>query len=267
MAKKENKEDTIIKKLKDKVDKAQSFIETHYIAPKWGYYDNLYFAHREKSADADAWRMNVFIPIIWQTIADILPRFIEGIFGNMDFYSILPQDKESEKSTKQARSFEVLLGKEMEMGNLGEAVLGASNYSLRYGIGWIKAPWEYEKGNKEYFDIKSGKLVEVAKEITISDNPVFSAPDPRAISWNADAKCFDDIRYMIECEEITRGTLEGYKDKPDLYDVKVINEILDDLPDDDDDRKAIFDPHLDFDSYPPALNEIVSPALQAFENK
>ncbi len=237
----------LIKDLKHKRDTSTQWLESNYVTPKWGYYDNLYLAVREPIQGAAPWRSNVYWPLIPQIIMDTLPKLVQGLIGDgSGFYHMFPRkiDENYEKRQQAAYAFEQLMQVTFEVGGFRRAVEDASNFALRRGIGWIKCTYKYVKTEREYFDIRKGKVVKVKSIAADIDNPVYTAPDPSNISWNPSAKHISDIRYIVERDSLTRSDIIALLDQ-EAYDSKEVKKCIEALGLDDEDKKNDMDSRYD----------------------
>ena len=224
-AKKEVKEETkeeTKEKIKKWIEKDKAYFKEVY-QENFNYYENLYQCKRDVDPDVPSWRSNFFFPIPLYTIQDELPRTLDGLIGQGDFYTIIPRtDNDAAKNAALIKEKLVRYHIDNTSSNFYGAWHDAVLSAKKKGIGWIKMSWMTEEGSNKYYDVADGKIKEVTDNLNGYDGPVWESPeniyfDSGANTWSDVRRvteetyfCADDIREMKTLKSYDEGEINKF---------------------------------------------------------
>jgi hypothetical protein len=195
------------------IDTAENFYATEY-QDKWNYFDNLYNGVRNKPEDTDPWRSNIACQIPFQSVQDELPKSLDGLIGDGDFFTFQPRPGKEHKKNK-ALAYADLVRYYYDKADFFSKTHDAMLSSKKLGIGWVKQTWHGDIDYKETYKEKDGKLVEERTE-KLESGILLEVIDPNRAFPDPDAESMEEINkcgYFVEYTWVTRDFVDDMKEK------------------------------------------------------
>jgi hypothetical protein len=205
--------DTLRTRLCTYIDNAENYYVANY-QDKWNYFDNLYEGRREKPEGAAPWRSNIASQLCFQSVQDELPKSLDGLIGDGDFFTFQPRPGKEHKLLK-AQAYADLVRYFYDKADFFSKTHDAMLYSKQLGIGFVKQTWRGDYDIKEKYVENEG---EVALETTekFEQGLFLEILDPNRAYPDPDAESMEEINkcgYFVEYTWITRDYIEDMKEK------------------------------------------------------
>lgn len=175
------------------------------------YQEWLNFANAiiTKTGNTAAWRSNIFIPLIPMYMDEQLPKDLETLVGSGNYFSIKAKDKKDEVN---AKCYQELLNYYLERNHSYNVYTSVVQESHRFPLGWMKQYWNYDMTEKEYYDVESGKVIQIKNKVTVDEPKICHVPFNKVYPCpNANGR--DKMFYIVEEFTMTKEDLIKMKDK------------------------------------------------------
>ena len=205
--------DTLRSRLCNYIDTAENYYVSNY-QDKWNYFDNLYEGHREKSEDAASWRSNISSQLPFQSCQDELPKSIDGLIGDGDFFTFQPRPGKEHKLLK-AQAYADLVRYFYDKSDFFSKTHDALLYSKKLGIGFVKQTWYGDMEVKENYAEEDGDI-KLKRDEKYNAGLLLEVLDPNRVFPDPDAESMEEINkhgYFVEYTWITRDYVEDMKAK------------------------------------------------------
>lgn len=203
------------KKVLNKYQKAKDFFDKNY-REKYAKYKNAYDANIKRDTIA-AWRSNICIPLGFTIVQTELPRAMEGIFNDGNFWNMTPIDVKDRTLEVQKEAYNTILQKQREDAHWMSNLRAATEDAIKLGAGWVRVTWKTEELNSEYFDEVEGKVQTIKQTQKTIDGNFIKRLDPNKVYPDPDADSYWDCKYI--CEDLTI-CVDELKDNAKKYNEK-----------------------------------------------
>lgn len=200
---------------------AQSFYVQNY-QKRLALYNNSYLGILRRET-ASVWRANYSPMDSFAMVQSEKVRVKRGLLNGMNFWSLVPISTDA-ADEKMADAYDIIITKQSEMAHWDLEFDSIIEDGLKLGTGWAEVLWDHKEANKQYWDMKDGKVstVPTAERVVFDGNVIKRIdtmrvfPDPHADSYFA---CkYIAKEYDVSIADLKRDS-EQYNNKEEYKDL------------------------------------------------
>lgn len=203
--------DTLKTRLCNYIDTAETNY-TENFEEKWNFFMNQYEGRMEKPEGSAAWRSSIASQLIFQACQDEMPKSLDGLIGEGDFFALQPRPGK-EYLLNKGLAYQELIRYFYDKADFYSKVHDALLYSKQLGIGWVKQTWHGMEKVKEKYVEKDGVLAEERTE-QFEQGILFEVIDPNRAFPDPDAESMEELNeggYFVTYTWVTRSVIDGMK--------------------------------------------------------